>query len=125
MCVFISQQPAGEWPPWTPWSPLELLAGRGCSLGASWGTAEPATARAPCRGEIPAPVTFPGREDKGEMLFAGRVPEALKLPVTVFPGKGSTAGCSRASQALPGMGNSGNVEVLGGEMQNCHGLAVP
>lgn len=30
------------------------------------------------------PVTFPEREEKGEMLFAGRVAEVLKLPVTVL-----------------------------------------
>lgn len=37
------------------------------------------------QGAIPASVTFPGREEKGGgMLFAGRVAEVLKLPVTVF-----------------------------------------
>lgn len=35
-------------------------------------------------GGIPTPVTFPGREERGGMLFAGRVPEVLKLPVTIF-----------------------------------------
>lgn len=36
------------------------------------------------QGEIPAQATFPGREEKGGMFFAGRVPEVLKLPVTFF-----------------------------------------
>lgn len=36
------------------------------------------------QGGIPAPETFPGREEKGEMLFARRVAEVLKLPVTFF-----------------------------------------
>lgn len=80
MCVFISQQPAGEW---TSWSPLELLAGRDCSLRASWWVAEPATARASCRGESQHQrLSKKGR--KRGMLFAGRVAEVLELPVTFF-----------------------------------------
>lgn len=60
-------------------------AGRqGLLLGTSWWAAEPATAKAPCRGN-PSTSDCPreGRKKRG-MLFTGRVAEVLKLPVTVF-----------------------------------------
>lgn len=51
--------------------------------------------------------------------------EVLKLPVTFFLEREVQQVVVEPSQALPGMENSGNVEVSGGEMQNCLGLAVP
>lgn len=98
-------------------------AGReGLLPGSILGVSRASHCQGTMQGGIPAPVTVPGREEKKGGCFLLGV---LNLPVTVFSGKRSTAGSIRTSQALPGMGNSGKVEVSRGEIENCHGLECP
>lgn len=99
--------------PGIPQSPLELVAWRVCSLGASlqavepamWGTMQWETPRTGVQGKgggmLPGGGAWCHQGDAG-------------TPSSLVFGREDVAGCLSASRALPGVGSSGKRRAAGG-----------